>query len=427
VEKDDYETDLPKEVYITASLNSFAGGIANPFTTTYMIDMGATLSELGIFRAVGNIAPTFLQPIWGGLSDRTGHRKYYVSFGVSIAYLLFTVMYFLELPVQVIILFFIQSVILSISIPTWSALLGELIPANKRGHLLGRIGTLASIAGLIATLSGGILSGMTIFGGWKDQYFLPFTISSIVGILAGIIALRIREPERSPELRKARSIFPPILTIFRKPGDFRRLCFVSAFFSFAMSMAWPFFSVVLRIWLKASLLEIAIQSAMMSITMIIFQSYFGRLSDKYGRKPLILAGRFLLPFVPIIYVLATDMYLIYFGAALAGFSVALSQNALMAYIFDASPEEELGGYLSVYNVFSGFIFLFGSLFSGIMGDFIAQFVGQYLAVFYMMIASGILRFIGATMYGFLHETHHTTHKIIPDILSAVSSLKTWRK
>lgn len=424
---DNEDSDLPVEVYAAASLNSFAGGIANPFITTYMIDMGASLSELGIFRAVGNIAPTFLQPIWGGLSDRTGHRKYYVSIGVSIAYSLFALMYFLVLPIQVIILFFIQSVVLSISIPTWSALLGELIPANKRGHLLGRIGTLSSIAGLIATLSGGILSGMTIFGGWKDQYFLPFMISSIVGILAGLITLRIKEPVQNPDIRNARPLFPQIGKIFREPGNFRRLCFVSAFFSFAMSMAWPFFSVVLRVWLKASLLEIAIQSAMMSITMIIFQSYFGRLSDKYGRKPLILAGRFLLPLVPILYIFATDMILIYIGAALAGFSVALSQNALMAYIFDASPEEELGSYLSVYNVFSGFIFLFGSLFSGIMGDYLSQFVGSYLAVFYMMVASGVLRFIGATLYGFLHETHHTTHKIIPDIISALGSLKTWRK
>ncbi|MFX1369334.1 MAG: hypothetical protein ACFFAY_12120, partial [Promethearchaeota archaeon] len=72
---------LPPKVYAVGALTQFAVGLYQPFLQVYMIDMGATLGQLGLFRSVGNAAPNALQPAWGALSDRIRRAKWFVVFG----------------------------------------------------------------------------------------------------------------------------------------------------------------------------------------------------------------------------------------------------------------------------------------------------------------------------------------------------------
>ncbi|MBE0526829.1 MAG: MFS transporter [Candidatus Thorarchaeota archaeon] len=171
-----------------------------------------------------------------------------------------------------------------------------------------------------------------------------------------------------------------------------------------MSMAWPFFIVVQRDWLNSTILEIAISSAVMTASTIIFTVPFGRLSDRVGRKPLIVLGRMLLFMVPIMYAFAWEMWMIYLANFLAGFTTAASMNAITAYIYDIAPEEERGAHLAVFNTFTGIVYTLGSLLAGIFGQLILiTFGSEYLSVFIMLMVSGILRFIAAFFYLLIDE------------------------
>jgi hypothetical protein len=159
-----------------------------------------------------------------------------------------------------IILYGIQSILYSLQIPTWVSLIGGLMDETNRGDELGRLGMVTNIASLLATLTGGFIAGFpalipylrSAFGDlgqllippvevWREAYYLPFYLTAIIGIVSSILSLTIVEKHQaSQEVRR----FPPILKLLSKPGDFRRLCFVAVFFSFAMSMAWPYFAIV---------------------------------------------------------------------------------------------------------------------------------------------------------------------------------------
>ncbi len=202
-----------------------------------------------------------------------------------------------------------------------------------------------------------------------------------------------------------------MLKLLSQPSDFRRFSFVAVFFSFAMSMAWPYFIVVQRDWLGGSILEIAIASAIMTASTIIFTVPFGRLSDRVGRKPLMLIGRFLLFPVPIMYAFAWNMWIVYLANFLAGFTVAATTNAITAYIYDVAPENERGSHIAVYNTFTGIVLTFGSFLAGIFGQIILiTFGSEYLSVFIMLIVSGILRFIASFFYFLIKEPreYHST-------------------
>ncbi len=427
---------LPPKVYLVAALTQGALGLHSSMLNSYIIDMGATYAEIGSFRSVGNIAPTFLQPAWGAISDKIGRNKHFVAFGTLTG--LFMVLLFLwaETPIHMIALYGVQSILFSIQIPTWLSLIGGLMDEDKRGTELSRLNLVASVASMMATVVAGILAvspailpflrailgdlGTVVFPpveSWREAYYLPFYFTAIFGIISSIIALTIKEKEvdRSKERE-----YPPLLRLLSQPGDFRQFCFIAIFFSFAMSMAWPYFTVVQRIWLENSLLEITLASAIMTLSTIIFTIPFGYLSDKVGRKPLIVLGRGLLFLVPLMYAFATNVYIIYIANALAGFSVAATVNSITAYIYDVAPKEERGSHIAVYNTFTGIILLFGSLISGFIGDALALQIGGYLAVFWMLIISATLRFIGSFFFLLIKEPREYESTLWRELRSLVS-------
>jgi MFS family permease len=420
------EPKLPMKAFVVGALTQFALGLHAPFLQTYLVDMQTNLygiknfAELGTFRSVGNIAPTVLQPVWGGASDKAGNRKSFVAFGTLTG--LITVYLFLwsASPIELIILYAIQSILFSIQIPTWLSLVGGLMGEKNRGDELGKLGLVTNIASFIATLASGFLAvapsiipllrssmgdlGLILFpavDGWRYDFYFPFFLTAIVGITASVLSFTIKEKSRTNNgLRK----FPPMHQLLSQPSEFRKFSFVAIFFSFAMSMAWPYFIVVQRDWLGATILEIAIASAVMTASTIIFTVPFGRLSDRVGRKPLILLGRMLLFIVPIMYAFAWEMWIVYLANFLAGFTTAASMNAITAFIYDVAPEEERGAHLAVYNTFTGVVYTLGSLLAGIFGQMILiAFGSEYLSVFIMLLASGILRFVAAFFYLLIKE------------------------
>jgi MFS family permease len=412
---------LPASVYLVGTLTQFAQGLYTPFLSAYVYDMGANLAEMGVFRSVGNISPTILQPAWGAMSDRVGHTKAFVAFGTMTGLFLVYLFLWAATPLDMIVLYTIQSILLSVQIPTWLSLVGCLIHESKRGSELGRLGMATNLALLIATLVSGFImvspSLLPFVRGFlgdlgpvlfpiaeapRDAYYLPFYLTAIVGVVAGVLSLRIRENRPKGNGKR---LFPPVLKLLTRPGDFRKFCFTATFFSFSMSMAWPFFIIVQIDWLNNTLLEIAIASAISTAMTVAWTIPLGRLSDRVGRRPLIFIGRFLLFFVPLLYLLAVDTLMIYISNAIAGIATAASVNANTAYIYDVAPADERGSHVAVYNTFTGVVFLFGSLISGLIGQALVDVFSfpYHNAVFTMLLVSTIMRFVASFAYLNLHE------------------------
>lgn len=420
---------LPARAYLVGALTQFGVGLYSPFIQAYLIDMQIALrgvqnfAEQGAFRSVGNFAPTVLQPVWGATSDRVRNTKAFVAFGVLTGLLVVYMFLWAASPLEMIVLYAIQSILFSIQIPTWLSLIGGLMEESNRGDELGKLGVATNIASLSATLISGFIAVLPslvpflrgLLGGlgpvlfpihldeqaFREAYYGPFFFTAIVGIISSILSLTIKEHKKPSDGPRK---FPPIHRLISQPGDFRQFCFIAVFFSFAMSMAWPYFIVVQKSWLNNSNLEIAIASAAMTLSTLIFTVPFGRLSDKVGRKPLILLGRGLLFIVPIMYAFAQNVYYVYAANILAGFCIASGMNAITAYIYDIAPEEERGSHLAVYNTFTGIVYLFGSLIAGVLGQVILiTFGSEYLSVFVMLLLSGVLRFFASFFYMLIRE------------------------
>jgi len=422
----DEEPKLPAKAFVVGALTQFALGLHAPFLQTYLVDMQTNLygslnfAQLGAFRSVGNVAPAVLQPVWGAASDRAGHAKAFVAFGTMMGLTFVYLFLWAATPIDMIIMYAIQSILFSIQIPTWLSLIGGLMGERNRGDQLGILGMITNVASLAATLISGVLAGFpgilpllrSSFGdlglvifpsveSWREVYYIPFFLTAVIGISSSILSLLITEIPRKHDGPRR---FPPLLKLLSRPGDFRRFSFVAVFFSFAMSMAWPYFIIVQREWLGNSIFEIALASALMTTSTVIFTIPFGRLSDRVGRKPLILLGRGLLFLVPIMYAFAWNVWIVYTANILAGFCTASAFNAITAYIYDIAPAAERGSHIAVFNTFTGIVYLLGSFLAGLLGQLLFVILSsEYLAVFIMLILSGVLRFVASFFYLLIRE------------------------
>jgi len=420
------EPKLPAKAFVVGALTQFALGLHAPFLQTYLVDMQTNLygslnfAQLGAFRSVGNVAPAVLQPAWGAASDRAGHAKAFVAFGTMMGLAFVYLFLWAATPIDMIAMYAIQSILFSIQIPTWLSLMGGLMGERNRGDQLGKLGMITNVASLVATMISGFLAGIpgilpilrSSFGDlglilfpsvemWREAYYIPFFLTAVIGITSSILSLSIKEKPRKHDGPRR---FPPLLKLLSRPGDFRRFSFVAVFFSFAMSMAWPYFIIVQREWLGNSIFEIALASALMTTSTVIFTIPFGRLSDRVGRKPLILLGRGFLFLVPIMYAFAWNVWIVYAANILAGFCTASAFNAITAYIYDIAPAAERGSHIAVFNTFTGIVYLLGSFLAGLLGQLLlVVFSSEYLAVFIMLILSGILRFVASFFYLLIRE------------------------
>ncbi|QND53750.1 TCR/Tet family MFS transporter [Phyllobacterium sp. 628] len=127
----------------------------------------------------------------------------------------------------------------------------------------------------------------------------------------------------------------------------------------------------------------------------IFAPLIGNLSDRFGRRPVLLASVFTFAIDNLICALATSFGVLFIGRVLAGISGA-SFSTASAYIADVSTDENRAKNFGLLGIAFGVGFVLGPIIGGLLGEFGPRvpFYGAALIAF--------LNFIVA--YFFLPET-----------------------
>lgn len=128
--------------------------------------------------------------------------------------------------------------------------------------------------------------------------------------------------------------------------------------------------------------------AAFSLSQFLFSPFAGRLSDRLGRKPIIIAGLLVFALSEWMFGMSNTTFFLFFARILGGIGAALSMPAIFAYVADVTTEEErgkamgivtaalttgfiigpgIGGYLSNFGIRAPF---FGAAIAGLIGAII---------------------------------------------------------
>jgi MFS family permease len=114
--------------------------------------------------------------------------------------------------------------------------------------------------------------------------------------------------------------------------------------------------------------QVGLVIALAPMTTVLFSPIMGALTDRWGRRPVILLGMAGMVVWFGLFALATSMVYLYIGALIGGIFSAGAMAAATAYVSDVTTEEERGGYITRLQAAQ----MFGALLPPLAGGFLAE-------------------------------------------------------
>jgi MFS transporter, DHA1 family, multidrug resistance protein len=111
--------------------------------------------------------------------------------------------------------------------------------------------------------------------------------------------------------------------------------------------------------------ELGLLMAVYSLMQLIFAPYWGRLSDRIGRKPVMMIGIGGLALSFFIQAISTELWMLFAARILGGLLSSANMPTAMAYVADITTEENRGKGMGIVGAAVGLGFVFGPAIGGI--------------------------------------------------------------
>ena len=304
---------------------------------------GAGAQALAMSALAYALALALSTPLMGMLADRFGRRPI-LLFSLA-AYVLTFGGYLLAASAwQLILLRGLSGLLTGGVLPAITSVVGDVAPENRRAQRIGIVMGGGSAGWIAGPLLGGLLYDR--FG-----YIAPFSVATALEAVALLLALlwipetHTPAPAAQPGTRRS-----PWLHAFRTlpyRSTFALVLLVSFGVLFAQAFTEPqlmFYAYDDLGWTSS---ELGLLISAFGVTLASGELVLGHLSDRLGRKPVLLLGLALFAAQFVGLVVFRDVTWIVVSFLLSGLGNALFDPTLSALILDIAPPEHSAGMLGL--------------------------------------------------------------------------------
>ncbi|WP_018708134.1 MFS transporter [Siminovitchia fordii] len=115
----------------------------------------------------------------------------------------------------------------------------------------------------------------------------------------------------------------------------------------------------------ASPAELGLLMAVYSLMQLLFAPMWGRISDRIGRKPVMMIGIFGLAISFFMMALSSALWMLFAARIIGGFLSSANMPTVMAYVADITSDEDRGKGMGIIGAAVGMGFIFGPAIGGI--------------------------------------------------------------
>lgn len=351
---------------------SLAGGM---FVTGFALKLGANNAQIGLMSTVPMYC-VLLQLVTSSLVERGISRRLfttYLAFAWALVWVLIAALPFMMLRAgsgakitALIALITVASAAGHLSANARSSWLADLIPSRRLGEFFGKSTLLCSLVGVFFGIAG---------GGFLDHVkrgsIAAFSWIFLAGAIVGLVNAALNLPQADVPLSKhehSNNLPRMIREAFRNKGLILVIGFAIVWSM--QAIATPFVSVYILRDLHVPFFGLGVINAVFSVSALISSTFWGRMVDRYGCRPVMILCAFALTPVPVCWIWVTSAMRAYWiltpvnlfcGLAGCGMSVALSKllynvateigksvqlalYSIMVYVFCA-PMPAIGGHM----------------------------------------------------------------------------------
>ncbi len=374
----------------------------NTIVPLFLTHLGASMEAIGSLSTLQSIFGAIMPLLFGGFVAAAASKKKMsmVINGITrTAFLLIPLGIVLGLsPMAELTLFFGVMVLSSMGQPvtgiTWNYLLGDCVPPERRGKLLG---TLYALSGVITFVSSALIKAIRSSPTLSEysQYAAIFALGGILLTCSVLCYIPLRERTvggTAREQRNFRTYLHQLLNCYRN-RLFRGALVANVFSSMALSVN-AFFFVFAQNTLMLSTDQVSNLIVVQTLGLMVGGVVTGRISERLGLKRMLQTIEGLGILVPVTGLLAMGTGAPFVFAALAVFIIGFTKSGLIgyqAYILEVVPTET-----SVYYIVARSLTLLPFSFIGIaVGGLIARF--SNIPAFILQLVLGTLAFAAASL------------------------------
>jgi MFS family permease len=331
---------------IMGGLAIFSSTMAkNPALPLFIRSMGVPVSTLGFIAAASTVVGIVVSLPAGILSDIIGRRRVILTAAVVFATAPFLYLIITE-PWQLVLVRIYHGLATAILGPVAMAVVADTYEKG-RGERMAWYSSATMVGRFVAPFVGGVL----IFG---NNYHWVYLADGVAGVLALLAAIRLPLTSNTSgsawqSFKSQRSKYGQEIAFVFRHGGILATSGIEAVQYFAYGCIETFLPVYLNEKLGFSAWKIGLLFTVQIVAATLTKPIMGRMSDRYGRVPLIVGGLILGGIATGTLILISNYFVIAFLIAVFGLGLATVTASTASLVADLSRSEGRGGALGILS------------------------------------------------------------------------------
>lgn len=322
-------------LFLAFLVDGIAFRMITPILSIYVIDLGFSIVDLGIISAAFGLGLLISEPFWGMLTNRIGGKKVFSLCLLMTSLSIFSFTLLRDL-LSFIALRFLAGVSMGALGPSSRTLVRTAI--SKGGRAFGAWYMIFAAADLIGPAIGGYVA--------TASYSLAFYTAAAAAFIALFLSFGAPDSKSVDSVNNGNNRGSMDKTVKKTLFITSSLTILPMFLSFVFTTFMPVFA---KEKLLLNPLEIGLAFTFMGVVGLFAPLVFGELSDRIGRKRIIIFGMLLGAFSFLLLSIVSGIIMLYLTAVISGLGNAAVNPSMMALLTDKVQNSNMGFALGVYG------------------------------------------------------------------------------
>lgn len=345
------EQSLRHSVYDGMAFAAMAGG-GETYFTAFALYLRATAGQVALLSTLPSLIGSLAQLLSAWLEHKLQHRKSVILTGalcqacIWLPLAALAVLHPDTAAPWLLLLFTLYHGAGHFTLPPWTSLMGDIVPARRRSRYFAHRTSLTSMVSFIAL----VLAGCLLHVSDRMSYtWAGFGAIFLLGFACRMFSAKHIQAMHEPA-RHARTT--NLLPDVRALAHTRAFWFSGYFvlMQCAVAIASPFFAVYMLRDLEYSYFEFMVNTGTAVLMQFITLNRWGRIGDVFGNRLILVVTGTLIPFMPLLWIVSSNYWYLLLIQACAGLAWGGFNLSSSNLLYELIPAPQRTVYVALHNV-----------------------------------------------------------------------------